>query len=45
MPYVESKVFISLFNGVGCVVNTFGYGSDHDANMLRAISDAGDGTI
>lgn len=43
MPHVESKVFIS--NGVGCVVNTFGYGSDHDANMLRAISDAGDGTI
>jgi len=26
-----------------CVVNTFGYGKDHDANMLRAISDAAGG--
>ncbi|KJE93816.1 hypothetical protein CAOG_04556 [Capsaspora owczarzaki ATCC 30864] len=28
----------------GCTVYTFGYGSDADSNMLKAISDAGSGT-
>jgi len=27
----------------GCSVHTFGFGSDHDANMLKAISDRGSG--
>jgi len=28
---------------IGCTVHTFGFGKDHDANMLKAISDRGNG--
>lgn len=37
----SAVVIIPLqFDGI---VNTFGYGSDHDASLLKAISDEGDG--
>jgi len=38
-PTLPSQVDVAL----GCTVNTFGFGSDHDPNLLKGISEAGSG--
>lgn len=44
VPAESSKPLTVTAIDLPCSVHTFGFGSDHDTNMLRAISDAGSGT-
>lgn len=39
-----TPVVTSMLRGRGISVHTFGYGSDHDSDLLRAISNAGNGS-
>lgn len=43
-PGIIAMMHKAQSEGIGkCTVNTFGFGSDHDAKMLKDISDAGEG--
>ncbi len=43
MPDVEETSSTESQVALGCTVNTFGFGSDHDPNLLKGIAEAGSG--